>query len=74
MRAHPFDVPAFLPRVLAALAAHAGDPAPIAATVKRAVADFRRTHHDNWAQHQQAFTPEQLSEVMNVGAGGSYFA
>jgi proteasome activator subunit 4 len=72
--AHPFDVPPFLPRVLAALARHAADPAPIGATVKRTVADFRRTHQDNFERHAAAFTEEELAEVMGLGSASSYFA
>jgi proteasome activator subunit 4 len=74
IQAQPFDVPPHLPAVIAALARHSGDPMPIGATVKKCVADFRRTHHDNWATHAAAFTEEQLSEVLAVGSGGSYFA
>ena len=72
--AHPFDVPPFLPPVLAALARHAADPAPIAATVRRAVADFRRTHQDNWARHAAAFTEAELAEVTSLGSSSTYFA
>jgi hypothetical protein len=74
VQAQPFDVPPHLPAVIAALARHSGDPMPIGATVKKSIADFRRTHHDNWATHAAAFTEEQLSEVLSVGSGGSYFA
>jgi hypothetical protein len=74
VQAQPFDVPPHLPAVIAALARHSGDPMPIGATVKKSIADFRRTHHDNWATHALAFTEEQLSEVLAVGSGGSYFA
>lgn len=74
VRAHPFDVPPFLPSVLAALSHHASDPNPVGATVKKAIAEFRRTHHDAWDSHRQAFTEEQLADVLAVGAAATYFA
>lgn len=47
-RAHPHDVPEFLPALLAALARHANDVAPVGAAVKKALAAFRASHADNW--------------------------
>jgi proteasome activator subunit 4 len=71
VKAHPFDVPDFLPPVLAALARHATDAAPVGPTVKKAIAEFRATHSDGWEQHKAAFTEEQLADVMASGSGAS---
>lgn len=74
VKAHPFDVPAYLPSVLASLAQHVSDPAPIASTVKKTVGEFRRTHQDNWEQHKMAFSEQELQDILSVTAGGNYFA
>ena len=74
VRAHPFDVPPFLPPVLSSLALRASDPNPVGGTVKKTIAEFRRTHHDAWEQHRGAFTEEQLADVLAVGAASTYFA
>lgn len=50
------------------------DAAPVGPAVRDCVSEFRRTHQDNWEQHKQAFTEDQLTDIMNVTAGGSYFA
>ena len=72
--AHPFDVPKYLPSVLAALARHVSDPNPVGNTVKECIGEFRRTHADNWDQHKTAFTQDELDDILAVTSGGSYFA
>ena len=74
VRAHPHDVPDFLPAVLAAFARAAQEPAPLGVTVKKTVAEFRRSHGDAWDAHAAAFTEEQLADVLGAGSNASYFA
>jgi proteasome activator subunit 4 len=74
VRAHPFDVPPWLPAVLSALARHVSDPVPIPATVRRTLDEFKRTHQDNWDAHKAAFTDAEMMDVTGVTSGGNYFA
>ncbi len=74
VRASPFDVPSYLPQILADLAAHASDPNPVGPAVKGCIAEFRRTHADNWEAHRAVFTEEQLADVLNVTSSSTYFA
>ncbi|PVD25485.1 hypothetical protein C0Q70_13141 [Pomacea canaliculata] len=60
VQAYPYDVPDFIPQVLMDLSVHVNDPQPIQRTVKKTLSDFRRTHHDNWHDHKQMFTDDQL--------------
>ena len=56
----PYDVPTWMPQLLMNLSAHLNDPQPIEMTVKKTLSNFRRTHHDNWQEHKQQFTDDQL--------------
>ena len=72
--AHPFDVPPFLPSLLSVLAKYVADPPPVGPGAKKLLAEFRRTHEDNWAAHKLAFTSDQLSDLQDVTVGAqSYF-
>lgn len=46
----------------------------IAATVKKALQSFKRTHQDNWAEHKAAFTEDELSELTDLLVSPSYYA
>ncbi|KAJ3341432.1 hypothetical protein HDU93_004833 [Gonapodya sp. JEL0774] len=48
VQAFPYTVPDFVPNILVKLANTIGEPAPVGATAKKALADFKRTHHDTW--------------------------
>ncbi|XP_037134484.1 proteasome activator complex subunit 4B-like isoform X1 [Syngnathus acus] len=56
----PYDVPKWMPNILMDLSDHLNDPQPIELTVKKTLSEFRRTHHDNWQEHRQRFTDDQL--------------
>ena len=72
--ASPYSVPKFLPEVLLNLTDHVGDPPPIAATARRALTDFRRTHHDQWFVHRENFTEDQLAALSSVLVSPNYYA
>ena len=74
IRAHPFDVPPWLPSALAALSRRAADAAPVGAATRRLFGDFKRTHADNWEAQKRLFSVEQLAEVAEVSGGSNYFA
>jgi len=71
--AHPFDVPSFLPGLLSALAKHLLDPQPIAGVVRDVFMGFKHTHTDNWEAHKAAFTPEQLSDLVDLLVSPTYY-
>jgi len=74
VRAHPFDVPPFLPGLLSAFGRHSADPQPVAGVVRAAMADFKASHADRWREdHVAAFTAEQLEELAEHLSSGSYF-
>jgi len=72
--AFPFDVPPFLPLVLELLVAHIDDPLPIQSTVKKVMADFRRTHQDTWHLDKEAFSEQQLEILSELLVAPSYYA
>lgn len=43
-------------------------------TVKRTLSEFRRTHQDNWQQHRQSFTAEQLLVLTDLLVSPCYYA
>lgn len=43
-------------------------------TVKNALSDFRRTHHDNWQEHKQMFTEDQLVILTDLLVSPCYYA
>ena len=43
-------------------------------TVKKTLSEFRRTHHDNWQQHRQRFTDDQLLVLTNLLVSPCYYA
>jgi hypothetical protein len=72
---HPFDLPEFLPSVLAKLSDHAFDPSPIKGPVRALFAEFKRTHKDQWhTKFKHAFSDEELEKVNGVDFGASYYA
>ncbi|XP_068596993.1 proteasome activator complex subunit 4A [Brachionichthys hirsutus] len=70
----PYDVPTWMPQLLMDLSAHLNDTQPIEMTVKKALSNFRRTHHDNWQQHKQQFTDDQLLVLTDLLVSPCYYA
>ena len=46
----------------------------LAATIKKTVQSWKRTHQDNWSQHKLAFTEDQLAEMTDLLVSPSYYA
>uniref|UniRef100_A0A3B5LHN2 Proteasome activator Blm10 mid region domain-containing protein n=1 Tax=Xiphophorus couchianus TaxID=32473 RepID=A0A3B5LHN2_9TELE len=70
----PYDVPQWMPQILMELSDHLNDPQPIEMTVKKTLSEFRRTHHDNWQEHRQCFTDDQLLVLTNLLVSPCYYA
>lgn len=64
----------FLGHVLAELARHTSAPDPIPATIRAALADFRRTHQDDWPKHRDQLTEEELDLLADLTSPPSYCA
>lgn len=50
----------WLPDMVTLLGRFIGEPTPIRSTVKKSIAEFRRTHSDTWAYQKSSFSEEQL--------------
>ncbi|CAK6956798.1 proteasome activator complex subunit 4B [Scomber scombrus] len=70
----PYDVPDWMPHILMDLSDHLNDPQPIEMTVKKTLSEFRRTHHDNWQEHRQCFTDDQLLVLTDLLVSPCYYA
>ncbi|XP_028989298.1 proteasome activator complex subunit 4B-like isoform X2 [Betta splendens] len=70
----PYDVPDWLPQILMDLSDHLNDPQPVEMTVKKTLSEFRRTHHDNWQEHRQCFTDDQLLVLTDLLVSPCYYA
>uniref|UniRef100_A0A673BIM3 Proteasome activator subunit 4b n=1 Tax=Sphaeramia orbicularis TaxID=375764 RepID=A0A673BIM3_9TELE len=70
----PYDVPQWMPQILMDLSDHLNDPQPIEMTVKKTLSEFRRTHHDNWQEHRQCFTDDQLLVLTDLLVSPCYYA
>ncbi|CAL1599788.1 unnamed protein product [Knipowitschia caucasica] len=70
----PYDVPEWMPQILMELSDHLNDPQPIEMTVKKTLSEFRRTHHDNWQEHRQSFTDDQLLVLTDLLVSPCYYA
>lgn len=62
---------AFIPLVLEA---EATTRVCLQMTVKKTLSNFRRTHHDNWQQHKQQFTDDQLLVLTDLLVSPCYYA
>ncbi|EDV29443.1 uncharacterized protein TRIADDRAFT_51787 [Trichoplax adhaerens] len=74
IQAFPYDVPPWLPEILIFIGDRLNDPPPIKTTVKSVVSEFKRTHLDNWEEHKQYFTVDQLSALSDFLISPSYYA
>ncbi|KAJ1621313.1 hypothetical protein T492DRAFT_887213 [Pavlovales sp. CCMP2436] len=74
VRSSPYAVPAWLPPVLELLVGHANDPFPVNKEVKATVAEFKRTHQDNWEECCAAFSEEQLSRILDNSSALAHYA
>lgn len=74
VRAAPYTVPPWLPSVLERLALHANDPYPLNSAVKATVAEFKRTHQDNWEECRAAFSEDQLSHILESTSALAHYA
>lgn len=70
--AFPFDLPSYVPALLAAVVRHESQPA-MKDLVTRTVQDFKSTHQDRWEEFKLGFSREQLEDLQGAGAA-HYFS
>ncbi|CAM4792055.1 unnamed protein product [Rotaria magnacalcarata] len=58
----PYEIPNHVPEALMLLCEHSHDPDLIQKSIKKALSEFRRTHHDSWHEHREKFTEDQLMD------------
>lgn len=73
VQAFPYSVPPFLPEILAFLCRNGREKEPIKDTIKKALAEFKRTHQDSWHEHKMAFTEDQLVMLMDFLVSPNYY-
>lgn len=74
LSSRPYSLGPRLGKVLAELARHTSAPDPIPATIRTALADFRRTHQDDWPKHREQLTEEELDLLADLTSPPSYCA
>ncbi|CAH0594191.1 unnamed protein product [Chrysodeixis includens] len=74
LASRPYSLGARLGAVLAELARHTSAPDPVPATIRAALADFRRTHQDDWPRHRDNLTEEELDLLADLTSPPSYCA
>jgi len=72
--AFPYEVPDWMPSILAFLANRAsGDRGMISISVKKTLGDFKKTHQDTWLMDQKLFDEDELEALEGVFSS-NYFA
>jgi len=74
VNAYPYDIPEFIPDILMFLSGYIHEVQPIAATIKKTLQDFKRTHQDNWQDHKLKFSEDQLAVLTDILVSPSYYA
>ncbi|XP_075982496.1 proteasome activator complex subunit 4-like isoform X2 [Anticarsia gemmatalis] len=74
LASRPYSLGAALGDVLAELARHTSAPDPVPAAIRAALADFRRTHQDDWPKHREQLTEEELDLLADLTSPPSYCA
>ncbi|XP_063387134.1 proteasome activator complex subunit 4B-like isoform X1 [Cydia fagiglandana] len=74
LASRPYSLGPLLGRVLAELARHTSAPDPVPAAIRAALADFRRTHQDDWPRHRDQLTQEELDLLADLTSPPSYCA
>ena len=71
---NPYSVPKFVPDALVLMCRVASDPGSANGIIKRSLANFKRSHNDEWEQHKLAFTSAQLDWLQDFFLPNNYYA
>ena len=69
----PFTIPIWMPEVISFLSRFDRERHPIGSAVKKTIAEFKRTHNEQWHILKHQFTSEQLNDIQDVSGLHSYF-
>eukprot|EP00941_MAST-03F_sp_MAST-3F-sp1_P002120 g2120.t1 len=72
--AHPYTLPAVIPGICVEVSKHVSDPSPIDGVARQTLADFKRTHQDQWLHWQDHFTHDQWESINDVLVSPHYYA
>ena len=72
INAYPYSVEDWMPPLTEILARHSSDPPPIAQTIRKAAAAFKKTHTDTWHTDSLKFDEDQLQALATMLSGTSY--
>ena len=76
--AQPYETPQYVPVALAAISKHSFErnaPLSVRDTVKKCCAEYKRTHmSDNWEEHRNVFSREQMEALDDVVSTPHYYA
>ncbi|XP_028036645.1 proteasome activator complex subunit 4-like isoform X2 [Bombyx mandarina] len=74
LSSRPYSIGSKFGDVLSELSRHTNAPDPVPATIRRALADFRRTHQDDWPKHRDQLSEDELDMLADLTSPPSYFA
>lgn len=71
---NPYSVPEYVPPIFEIMYDHLHDPQPIPSTIRKTIADFKRTHHDGWEKFQLTFNESQLAVLSELTVPPAYYS
>lgn len=71
---NPYSVPEYVPPIFEIMYDHLNDPQPIPSTIRKTIADFKRTHHDGWEKFQLKFNESQLAVLSELTVPPCYYS
>ena len=71
---YPYTIPDFVPDALVLMCKVASDPGSANGIIKRSLANFKRSHNDEWDEHKSAFTSSQLEWLQDFFLPTNYYA
>ena len=71
---NPYSIPDFIPDALVLMCQVASDPGSASGIIKRSLANFKRSHNDEWDEHKRAFTTTQLDWLQDFFLPNNYYA
>ena len=71
---NPYTVPEYVPDALVLMCQVASDPGGASGIIKRSLANFKRSHNDEWDEHKRAFTAAQLDWLQDYFLPNNYYA
>lgn len=74
LSSRPYSLGPRIGEVLAELSRHTNAPDPVPSSIRTALADFRRTHQDDWPKHREALTEDELDLLADLTSPPSYCA